>query len=376
MKLICRCHLPVSMLSFLHPILLSLFTYFKVKPGNLLCDGTSQQLRLFDFGSAADLDPSPVPPESRTLFSGATRRVGYDEGIAAISPAYCAPETFIKLNDNPLTFDVFSAGLLMSQLLFNLLDERSKCTNCACDKLFSVQDKSHTESINFDIPPADAGFLQRMKESNYDLDAWLEKELGAKLRPSGLDGGLEYLSERRGLWSLLKQMFQPNPMMRISSSKALDQLRKILGLRNGDIEWSESDIAKMAREEAYFETVIESMESCSFSLGPENMPRPLHFLASFKKGVPMGLMLAEVSEVDNDGSMSSIEWEQWQRATERALPGEVYVRGWDEFSQAGQLGIFEIGDRLRGTGELPFVDGGFEKAINLVSKKDDGFVLF
>lgn len=99
----------------------------QVKPGNLLCDGTSQQLRLFDFGSAADLDPSPVPPESRTLFSSGTRRVGYDEGIAAISPAYSAPETFIKLNENPLTFDVFSAGLLMSQLLFNLLDERSKC---------------------------------------------------------------------------------------------------------------------------------------------------------------------------------------------------------------------------------------------------------
>lgn len=101
----------------------------QVKPGNLLCDCTSQQLRLFDFGSAADLDPSPTPPESRTLFSGVTRRVGYDEGIAAISPAYSAPETFIKLNENPQTFDVFSAGLLMSQLIFNLLDERSKCIN-------------------------------------------------------------------------------------------------------------------------------------------------------------------------------------------------------------------------------------------------------
>ncbi len=98
----------------------------QVKPGNLLCDCISQQLRLFDFGSAADLDPSPNPP---ALFSGGTRRVGYDEGIAAISPAYCAPETFIKLNENPLTFDVFSAGLLMSQLIFNLLDERSKCIN-------------------------------------------------------------------------------------------------------------------------------------------------------------------------------------------------------------------------------------------------------
>lgn len=82
---------------------------------------------MIDFGSAADLDPSPV--QSRTIFSGGTRRVGYDEGIAAISPAYSAPETFIKLNENPLAFDVFSAGLLMSQLLFNLLDERSKCNN-------------------------------------------------------------------------------------------------------------------------------------------------------------------------------------------------------------------------------------------------------
>lgn len=214
-----------------------------------------------------------------------------------------------------------------------------------------------------------------MKDVNYDLDVWLEKELGAKLRPSGLDGGLEYLGERRGLWSLLKQMFQPNPMMRVSSSKALEQLKKIVELRNGDIEWSDSDIAKLARDEAYFETVIESMESCSFSLRPENMPRPLHFLATFKKNVPMGLMLAEASEVENDGSMSSHEWEQWQRATERALPGEVYVRGWDEISQAGKLGIFEIGDRLRGVGELPFVDGGFEQAINLINRQPKGGTL-
>lgn len=30
------------------------------------------------------------------------------------------------------------------------------------------------------------------------------------------------------------------------------------------------------------------------------------------------------------------------------------------------LWIFEIGDRLRGVGELPFVDGGFEGAIKVV----------
>lgn len=101
-----------------------------VKPGNLLCDKTNQRLRLIDFGSAADLDPSPITPGKGNaldnLFSGGTQRVGYDEGIVAISPVYSAPETFVKVNDNPLSFDVFSAGLIMSQLLFNLLDERSE----------------------------------------------------------------------------------------------------------------------------------------------------------------------------------------------------------------------------------------------------------
>ena len=194
--------------------------------------------------------------------------------------------------------------------------------------------------------------------------------MGATLRPLGLDDGLEYLGERRGLWALLKRMFEQDPMNRISSSKALDQMNKIVGLKNGEIEWSDSVITEVAQEEAYFETVIESFESCEVNLGDlgeENMPRPLHFLASFKKGSPVGLLLAEASEVENDGSMNSEEWEKWQRATQRALPGEVFVKGWEECSQASQLGIFEVGDRLRGVGELPFVDGGFEQAVNLVS---------
>ena len=48
------------------------------------------------------------------------------------------------------------------------------------------------------------------------------------------------------------------------------------------------------------------------------------------------------------------------------LETKSFVKGWEDGSQADQLGIFEVGDRLRGVGELPFVDGGFEQAINLV----------
>ena len=200
---------------------------------------------------------------------------------------------------------------------------------------------------------ADAGFLQQLKEVNYDLDSWLEKELGAKLRPSGIVDGLEYLGERRGLWALFKRMFEKDPRDRITSSQALDQLNKVIGLRNGEVEWSDALISEVAREESYFETVIESFESCVINLDPENMPRPLHYLASFKKGIAIGLILAQVSEVEKDGSgMSTDEWKLWQQATQRALPGEVFVKGWEDGSQAGNLGVFEVGDRLRGVGEV------------------------
>lgn len=172
--------------------------------------------------------------------------------------------------------------------------------------------------------------MRQLKGVNYDLDAWLEKELAAKLRVAGLEGGIEYLGERRGLWGLLKRMFEKDPVKRVSSSEALAQLNTIIGLRSGEVEWSDAIIKEVAREESYFETVVESFESCAVNLGEEllqNMPRPLHFLASFQKGAPIGLFLAEASEVKNDGSMSDDDWQKWQRGTARALPGEVFVKG-------------------------------------------------
>ena len=324
----------ISLLENLKELHDCIIVHRDIKPGNLLCDPTNQRLRLIDLGSAADIEPSPMPG-----IPFAQQRVGYDEGIASVSPVYCAPETFVKLNEKPMNFDVFSAALIMCQLLFNLLDERT-----------------------------DAGFLQQIKEVDYDLDTWLEKELGTKLRFGGFDDGLEYLGARRGLWSLLKQMFEVDPNKRITSYDAVEKLEKIMGLKVGDVEWSQSLIKEVAQNEEYFESVIESFESCSFDL-TGSMPRPLAFLASFEKRRPVGLLLSEASEVENDSSMSTDQWEKWQRGTEMALPGEVFVRGWEDGSQAEQLGIFEVGDRLRGVGELPFVDQGFDQAVNLISRQ-------
>ena len=338
---------------------------FVVKPGNLLCDSENNRLLLIDFGSAADLDPSsssPTPKQQNNnnaaanIFANAVaglqqqqkRRVGLDEGIAPISPIYSAPETFIKLDENPLMFDVFSAALVICQLLFNLLDERT-----------------------------DAGFTQQLKEADYNLDTWLENSIRAKLRPVGFDDALEYLGERRGLWALMKQMLQPDPLNRISSSVALKYLNEILALKRGEMDWSDETIARVAQEESYFESVIDSFERCSVSYGDGlddgSRPRPLHFLASFRAGFPAGLVLAEASDNDDDdiSDMSDEAKEKWKEATKYAYPGEVFVKGWNTNGQADKLGIFEVGDRLRGVGELPFTNAGFESAVDLVS----GFIL-
>lgn len=231
----------------------------------------------------------------------------------------------------------------MCQLLFNLLDERT-----------------------------DAGFTQQLREADYDLDTWLENSLRAKLRPLGFDDALEYLGERRGLWALMKQMLQPDPLNRISSAMALARLSEILALRSGEMDWSDETIALVAREESYFESVIDSFEKCTVSYGggqDDSRPRPLHFLASFRAGVPAGLVLAEASGDNNieDGDMSDEAKEKWKEATKFAFPGEVFVRGWNTNGQADKLGIFEVGDRLRGVGELPFTNAGFEAAVDLVS---------
>jgi serine/threonine protein kinase len=333
-----------------------------VKPGNLLCDGANNRLRLIDFGSGADLDPSSPPSAKQqqssnglgNIFSNAAngqqqqqeeqkRRVGFDEGIAALSPIYSAPETFIKLDENPLSFDVFSAGVLMCQLLFNTLDERT-----------------NTE------------FTQQLREVDYDLDAWLENSLGndEMIGPSRFDDALEYLGERRGLWGLLKNMLQPNPMNRISSAMAFESLREVLALKTGEMKWSDENIARVV-EESYLETVIDSLDKCTISYGDgrdDNRPRPLHFLASFAAGTPVGLVLSEAGDdIDGNSDMSEEAKRKWKEATKFAFPGEVFVRGWSKNGQADKLGVFEVGDRLRGVGELPFTNAGFEAAVDLVS---------
>jgi len=303
-----------------------------IKPGNLLCDATTQSLVLIDFGSAADMDPV-----SNGIFG--KKRVGLeDDGRAAVSPIYSAPEIYIKPTRAPYAFDVFSAGLIFSQLLFNYLDERT-----------------------------DAGFVAQLKDFDYDLDAWLAFELESKVRPDGLEDALVYLAERPGLWRLLGAMLRADPEKRVSSKVAKDQFEKIISA----VETADSFVTAET-DGAFFESVVQALEICFVEddivveeEGMMSIPRPLHFVATFKRRESLGLLLSEGDEgMEEDADEESKLL--WEEATANARPGEVFVKGIVEGGQAEALGIFEIGDRVQGVGEFPLMGGGFAQVVAML----------
>jgi len=220
-------------------------------------------------------------------------------------------------NRAPYGFDVFSAALIVCQLLFNVLDERM-----------------------------DAGFHQQLEDANWDLDTWLSRELGSKVRPAGLEEALEYLAERPGLWRLLGDMLRKNPELRVSSQDALRR-------------WEFLKTTK-ATDGPFFESVIEMMEECEVQV-PPTVQRPLHFVATFRRHVPLGLILSEADPMCTDT--------KWVEATANAAPGDVFVQRILPDSQAGQMGIFEVGDRLQGVGELPLNGKGFQRVLEMLDQQ-------
>lgn len=297
-----------SMLTVLDHIHKHGIVHRDIKPSNLLVhDGTFQ---LIDFGSAADLEPIPGLIK---------RRRGLENGNrVAISPIYCAPEVFIDIYNAPTKFDIFSAGLLFCQLLFSYLDYRM-----------------------------DTGFHQQLEDTKWDLNAWLSNELGSKLRPGGLDHSLEYLAERPGLWNLIATMLSKDPTKRPSAKQAIKQFEAILD-------------GSGPEDNPFFTMVIESMETCPIP----TISRPLHYVATFSRSDSLGLVLSEKDE-DKEDVDDEVTFE-WTEATKNAQPGEVFIKAILPGSQADQIGIFEVGDQLKGIGELPFYVGGFEKAVEML----------
>ena len=301
---------------------------------------------MIDFGSAADLDPPPKTSFSSSLFGalGVTNgnRIGLDIDIVAVSPIYSAPEVFVKLTESPKNFDVFSCAMVFTQLLFSLYDQRT-----------------------------DAAFRQQLEESEFNLDAWLARELAATLRPVGIEEAIAYLGDRPGMWSLLKDMLMKNPNNRPASRKVLQIFDAIL-----------SNKAKLTPFDAnidgpYFSSVLEASEVCEVEIDDEvdedsietlNFhPRPLNFVATFDRSESLGLILADVDANTDDEFESNELYRRWKQATTNSKLGEIFVKAVVERGQAEELGIFEVGDRLTGVGELPVGREGFEHAVSMVS---------
>lgn len=224
----------------------------------------------------------------------------------------------------------------------------------------------------------DAAFRQQLDEANYNLDAWLARELSAKLRPTGIDEAVAYLGERPGLYTLLKDMLRRDPNRRPSSLQALAVLEDILTKRaDGNVPANEEE------EGSFFASVLEASESCEIdyvdetetsqvsSVNIDNLisPRPLNFVASFERASSLGLMLAEAdADTQEDYGDDTEKVAAWKAATAGALSGEVFVKDVVEGGQADDMGIFEVGDRLTGVGDLAIGNEGFGHVVDMVRK--------
>jgi serine/threonine protein phosphatase PrpC/serine/threonine protein kinase len=347
-----------------------------VKPSNLLVhNGT---VLLLDFGSAADLEPSVSDITSGNGNGGfgallqTKQRVGLDDtnsnnGLfgggtsrAAVSPIYAAPEIFITVQNAPTAFDIFSTALIICQLLFGYLEDR-----------------------------IDAGFHQQLGENgaNWDINIWLHDELGTKLRPAGLDHALEYLVDRPGLWKLLDDMLSIQPTDRPTAQDALERWNGIMKrkdkiLNDDDVVNDDDTDVKYSRAEVdgpFFAMVLEALETCEIP----SISRPLHFVTTFSRSQSLGLVLSEKDDKteqrddDDKGDDATVvgidstakgnnRFQVWREATKDTVAGEVFVKDVVPGSQAEQLGVIEVGDRLSGIGELPFIDGGFERAVEML----------
>ena len=323
-----------------------------IKPANLLLSPTDGHVYLIDFGSAADLDTA----------GGLLRKnIGLSERVA-ISPIYAAPEIFInaQYKNSALTFDCFSVALLVCQLLFQYLDERT-----------------------------DAGFHQQFQAAGWKLNTWLATELGGTVRPGGLDVALQVLAQRPGLWTLLQDLLQPDPWDRVTAATALQRLEKLHWNPQRQSEPPDATLDDAVdyyqpvaeRDGEFLARVLESMDYCPI---PDTTPleeaittttttttlplvRPLQFVATFERDQSLGLLLAEVDSVNPDTDFETDhDRRAWQLATAQAVPGQVYVTGVVPGGQAQALGIMEIGDRLDGVGELPVAEQGFEHVVQMI----------
>jgi hypothetical protein len=101
--------------------------------------------------------------------------------------------------------------------------------------------------------------------------------------------------------------------------------------------------------------------------------RPLHYVVTFSRSKPLGLILSEATTTGTSStSIDEYQYDNpkqldlWKISTIDAIPGQVFIQDIVPNGQADTIGIFHIGDRFHGVGDLSFNNEGFERAVELV----------
>ena len=67
-------------------------------------------------------------------------------------------------------------------------------------------------------------------------------------------------------------------------------------------------------------------------------------MATFKRSLSLGLVLSEAGgDIEDEEDERGAAAEEWERATENAHPGEVFVKEVAKGGQADEMQIFEVG---------------------------------
>ena len=118
--------------------------------------------------------------------------VNDDDDKVAVSPIFSAPEIFV--DKDPFAFDIFSIGILYSIFVFDFQRDEKKMSS----------------------------FRSQLEEADFDIDGWVQRELGGSILDEKVLTGLDFLD--KNLLRLLKKMLLRDPSSRISAADALSYL--------------------------------------------------------------------------------------------------------------------------------------------------------
>ena len=261
------------------------------KPANILFDTNNESLTLIDFGSAADLESNSNKPPFY-LFGNSKQNkfdvAGLDNLKVAVSPIFSAPEVFVS--NNPFAFDVFSIGMIFAMYAFD----------------FNRDDL------------AMASFRNQLEECSYDLNKWVQRELGATLLDEKVLVGLELLDGK--LFNLLSRMLIANPAKRISVEEALIVVESL---------------------DTYAAGVVDSVydDSCEVVFDDDDGGK-IEVNVSMRTSESLGIVLVE----EADG---------------------VFVTSLEPRKQAAVLGKLEVDDKLVSVNGVS-VGGSYDRAVELI----------